>query len=72
LVGAGVIDEDFGGELCVILYNHSGKDFKYSAGDRIAQLILTPYIAPDVVEVDELSELENDNRGTGGFGSTGK
>jgi dUTP pyrophosphatase len=70
-VGAGVIDEDFGGDLCVILYNHSGKDFKYSAGDRIAQLILTPYIAPDVVEVDELSELENDNRGTGGFGSTG-
>ncbi len=68
--GAGVIDEDYCGEICVILYNHSGRKFEYKKHDRIAQLVLEVYISPIVEEVDKLPELKDNNR-TGGFGSTG-
>ncbi|CAD7699265.1 unnamed protein product [Ostreobium quekettii] len=67
-VGAGVIDEDYRGALGVILFNHGDEDFQVKRGDRIAQLILERIITPDVEEVAELEETE---RGEGGFGSTG-
>jgi len=70
LVGAGVIDSDYTGEMRVILFNHTDNDFSIQVGDRIAQLIFERISTPEVKEVyyDELSQTE---RGAGGFGSTG-
>lgn len=69
-VGAGVIDEDFSGELNVILYNHSKLTTKkIYEHERIAQLVLELHITPIVEQVDELPDIET-NR-IGGFGSTG-
>ena len=67
-VGAGVIDEDYRGNVGVILFNHSETDFQVKEGDRIAQLILEKIVTADVEEVEELDESA---RGAGGFGSTG-
>lgn len=67
-VGAGVIDYDYRGPVCVILFNHGDSDFAISRGDRIAQLILERISMASVVEVEELSETI---RGAGGFGSSG-
>eukprot|EP01080_Neovahlkampfia_damariscottae_P000897 gene897-9808_t len=67
-VGAGVIDEDYRGNVGVILFNFGDEDFKISIGDRIAQLVLEQISTPQVEEVDELPET---TRGEGGFGSTG-
>lgn len=67
-VGAGVIDEDYRGNVGVILFNHSDKDFEIKEGDRIAQLICERIFYPEIIEVDELDDT---TRGTGGFGSTG-
>lgn len=67
-VGAGVVDHDYRGNVGVILFNFSDKDFQVSVGDRIAQLILERIMTPPVVEVDELDAT---TRGAGGFGSTG-
>ena len=64
----GVIDCDYRGELMVSLYNQSGETQKVEHGERIAQLVITPYITVEFEEVDELSETV---RGEGGFGSTG-
>jgi dUTP pyrophosphatase len=66
--GAGVIDADYRGQVKVLLFNHSEKDFEVKEGDRIAQLVLERIYTPDVVEVQELEESV---RGAGGFGSTG-
>ena len=66
--GAGVIDEDYRGNVGVILFNHTDTDFTVAAGDRIAQLILEAIQTPAVEVVDE---LEDTARGAGGFGSTG-
>ena len=65
----GTIDSDYRGELKVILFNHSDKNFKINNNDRIAQMILTPVIKMDLEETDELPKSV---RGAGGFGSTGK
>ena len=65
----GVIDSDYRGEFMVALHNHSGQSQKVSNGERIAQLLITPVFTPGFVEVNELSDTQ---RGTGGFGSTGK
>ncbi|AGE55058.1 dUTPase [Paramecium bursaria Chlorella virus NYs1] len=65
---AGVIDSDFVGEIKVILYNTSERDYIIKKGDRIAQLILEQNMTPDVAIV---LELEDTMRGEGGFGSTG-
>ncbi|CAI5479582.1 unnamed protein product [Closterium sp. Yama58-4] len=67
-VGGGVVDYDYRGNVGVILFNHSDKDFPVKVGDRVAQLILERIVTPDVVEVEELDET---TRGAGGFGSTG-
>ncbi|CAD5218736.1 unnamed protein product [Bursaphelenchus okinawaensis] len=69
-VGAGVIDEDYIGEIKVCLFNHSDSDFKVKAGDRIAQMVLQHYAHASFQEVKE-EELSPTERGDGGFGSTG-
>nr|QBK86487.1 MAG: dUTP diphosphatase [Marseillevirus LCMAC102] len=68
-IGAGIIDSDYTGEIKVVLFNHSDEILKIHPGDRIAQLILLPYIKPKWIQKDKLPETE---RGSGGFGSTGK
>jgi dUTP pyrophosphatase len=64
----GVIDSDYRGEIMVALYNHSGEDQTVEDRERIAQLVITPVLR---VEFDEVEELEETDRGVGGFGSTG-
>lgn len=65
----GTVDSGYRGEVKVTLINHDQVDwFHYKAGDRIAQLVVAPVSLPDVVEVSELDQTE---RGDGGFGSTG-
>mgnify|MGYP001945090991 CR=1 FL=1 len=66
---AGVIDSDYRGEIKVILINHGINDFKFSAGDRIAQMI---FIKPFFPELEIANELSKTQRGAKGFGSTGK
>lgn len=65
----GTIDEDYRGEIKVILFNFGKEDFIINPGDRIAQLILGRVHKADILESESLSETE---RGAGGFGSTGK
>ncbi|MBR7071200.1 MAG: dUTP diphosphatase [Clostridia bacterium] len=65
----GVIDCDYRGELLVALYNQSGKVQTVENGERIAQLLLMPYITADFAETEQLDETV---RGICGFGSTGK
>lgn len=64
-----MIDEDYRGEVFVLLFNLSDKDYTVTEGDRIAQLILERIVTPEAVEVESMSETV---RGAGGFGSTGK
>jgi len=66
---AGVIDNDYRGEIMVILHNGGNKPFIAAKGDRIAQMIITPYVALLPEPVDSLDDTE---RGSGGLGSTGK
>tara|TARA_B100000579_G_scaffold69097_1_gene52127 strand:+ start:65 stop:502 length:438 start_codon:yes stop_codon:yes gene_type:complete len=65
----GTIDSDYRGELKIILFNHGNKDFVVNNNDRVAQMVLTPVIKMELEEVDQLPETL---RGSGGFGSTGK
>jgi dUTP pyrophosphatase len=65
----GVIDSDYRGEVMVALHNHSAAVQTISNGERIAQLVITPFLKVDFEEKAELSETV---RGVGGFGSTGK
>lgn len=64
----GVIDADYRGEIMVALHNHSNEAIEVLDGDRIAQLVITPYLTAAFNEVNELNETV---RGEGGFGSTG-
>lgn len=67
--GIGVIDSDYRGEIHVGLHNCSAEPYTVQPGERIAQMIIMPYFAPQILEVTSLSDTE---RGAGGFGSTGK
>lgn len=67
--GVGVVDSDYRGEVGVALINNGTENFTIENGMRIAQMVITPVLTPDLVVSDELSETE---RGAGGFGSTGK
>ncbi|CUM47681.1 Deoxyuridine 5'-triphosphate nucleotidohydrolase [Debaryomyces fabryi] len=69
--GAGVIDADYRGEVKVVLFNHSQKDFQIQKGDRIAQLVLERIVMADIKQITA-EELDTTARGEGGFGSTGK
>ncbi|GMG18847.1 unnamed protein product [Ambrosiozyma monospora] len=71
--GAGVVDADYRGEVKVVLFNHSDKDFEVDVGDRIAQLVLEKIVHAEVESLSlEQWESETTERGSGGFGSTGK
>ena len=67
--GVGVIDSDYRGEIGVGLVNLGGEAYTIQPADRIAQLMVTPVVQPTVVPADTLDETD---RGTGGFGSTGR
>ena len=64
----GVVDSDYRGPVIVALHNDSTQTRVIEPGERIAQLILLPYLA---AEFDEVEELDETDRGSGGFGSTG-
>ena len=64
----GVVDCDYRGEVKVALHNHSEEVQTVSAGERIAQIVITPYLTAQFVECEALSKTV---RGCGGFGSTG-
>ena len=64
----GVVDADYRGEITVALYNHSKDEKTVEPGDRIAQMVVAPFLHVDFNAVDELSDTV---RGIGGFGSTG-
>ena len=65
----GVCDEDYTGEYIVAMHNDSGMEQIIYHGDRIAQLVFMPYLN---VEFEEVESLDETDRGSGGFGSTGK
>ena len=65
----GVVDSDYRGEVIVAIHNDSVGDKRIKPGERIAQMVIMPYLPVEYVEADELSDTD---RGVGGFGSTGK
>lgn len=67
--GVGVIDSDYRGEICVGLCNVSDQPYVIEPDERIAQMVIAPVLAPEIVETTELSDTQ---RGEGGFGSTGR
>ncbi len=64
----GVIDADYRGEIMVALHNHSTVETTVEPGERIAQMVIAPFLAANFISADELNDT---TRGTGGFGSTG-
>lgn len=64
----GVVDADYRGEVMVPLHNHSRRAVDVEHGERIAQMVITPFLTAEYMLTDELNETE---RGEGGFGSTG-
>lgn len=67
-MGAGVVDEDYRGEVMVLLFNFADVEFKVSYGDRIAQMIIEHVVQTKIVEQEH---LDSTSRGSDGFGSTG-
>lgn len=67
-VGARVIDADYRGEIFINLHNDGDQVYEIRKGDRIAQLVVSPFMGDSIVVVD----LDDTERGNGGFGSTGK
>lgn len=65
----GVIDSDYRGEVCVGLVNQTNEPFTIEPEERIAQMVISPVVLPEIEVVDELDDTE---RGEGGFGSTGR
>ena len=63
-----LVYSDYRGEIMVALHNHSNEDITIESGERVAQMVIAPYI---FAEYEEVSELEDTVRGEGGFGSTG-
>lgn len=69
ITSEGVIDAGYTGSIVAKLYNNSGYDYTVNAGDKITQLVIMPILLPELEVVDDLESTE---RGTGGFGSTGR
>jgi dUTP pyrophosphatase len=65
----GVVDEGFTGSIRVKLYNLGHEAYTFYPGDKIAQLVIMPYLVPEMEVVDD---LEDTDRGANGFGSSGK
>ena len=68
----GTIDSDYRGEIQILIINHGNEDFVIKHGERIAQAVIAPVWQANFIEIAELPEETDNNRGTGGFGSTGK
>ena len=64
----GVVDADYRGEIMVALHNHSSEAQAVLSGERIAQMVIAPFLTAEFCEVESLSDTQ---RGSGGFGSTG-
>lgn len=64
----GTIDEGYRGEICIILINHGKEEFVVTKGMKIAQMVVKPIYD---INIEEVKELDNTERGQGGFGSTG-
>lgn len=69
ITSEGVIDAGYTGSIVAKLYNNSDEDYTVGEGDKITQLVLLPILTP---ELEEVSSLEETERGEGGFGSTGR
>jgi dUTP pyrophosphatase len=65
----GTVDADYRGEVCVLLINHGDQPFPIRRGERIAQMVIAPVVQVELVPVAALSATD---RGSGGFGSTGR
>jgi dUTP pyrophosphatase len=65
----GTVDADYRGEICVILINHGGMPFLVRRGERIAQMVIAPVSRGELIPTKSLSATD---RGSGGFGSTGR
>lgn len=65
----GVVDADYRGEIMVALHNHSGESQTVEKGERVAQMVIMPFLAAQYFEAEELSDTA---RGAGGFGSSGR
>lgn len=65
----GTIDADYRGEICVIMVNLSSEDFIIEDGERICQMVIASHVQAEWLQVEELNETD---RGAGGFGHTGK
>lgn len=70
ITSTGLIDEGYEGEIMVKLYNHSNTSYQVEAGDKISQMVIIPCLYEDIEIVDEFSE--GTERGSNGFGSTGR
>jgi len=68
----GTIDADYRGEVHVILHNAGAEPVTIRRGERIAQLVIAPVVFPDLVEVQNVADLGDTERGAGGFGHTGR
>ena len=69
----GTIDSDYTGEIGVILINHGKEPFRINHGDRIAQAVITTATSRGVINLNRVDEINKEtDRGSGGFGSTGK
>jgi dUTP pyrophosphatase len=68
----GTIDEDYRGEVQVLLINHGSEAFTIESGDRIAQLVVAPVVRVEIETVKNEAALGGTERGEGGFGSTGR
>ncbi len=64
----GVIDSDYRGEIMVPIHNHSDSVQEIASGERVAQMVIMPYVKAEFVESEELDDTERDTKG---FGSTG-
>lgn len=65
----GTIDEPYRGSIAVKLYNFGNERYQFRKGDKIAQMVILPYLTPEIEYVDE---LDPSDRGDAGFGSTGR
>ena len=69
-VGAGVIDRDYRGNICIVIFNLGKRDFYIKRGDRVAQIILEQIFNLEIEE-SKIIDISPSTRGTDGFGSTG-
>lgn len=69
LTADGTIDAGYVGSIRVKLFNHTSESYHFNAGEKIAQLVIHPILTPDLEQVDS---LEDTDRGSNGFGSSGK